>query len=145
MGQEAALLFDHLHLTCVCPSIFGNLITYQPLHLALTHFVFSNSAELLFGSVLLYHYRLIERQWGSAKFASFIAFTAVFSSAIYATVLLVLGKYVGVQRLASGPYAFVYACLFYSFQKIPVSQKFNVFGVTFSDKSYIYIIALQVV
>lgn len=38
-------------------------------------FVFRHPGELLFGSALLYYFRLIERQYGSAKYGSYAVVT----------------------------------------------------------------------
>lgn len=46
--------------------------------------------------------------------------------------------------LASGPYGLIFASFVPFFFDIPVSTRFRVFGVRFSDKSFIYLAGLQV-
>ncbi|KAF3580502.1 hypothetical protein DY000_02028498, partial [Brassica cretica] len=46
--------------------------------------------------------------------------------------------------LTSGPYALVFAYFVPFYLDIPVSKRFNVFGAHFSDKSFIYLVGVQV-
>ncbi|KAJ2902009.1 uncharacterized protein MKZ38_001102 [Zalerion maritima] len=42
--------------------------------------VYSNATEVLFGSMTLYYLRVVERMWGSRKFASFLIISYILSS-----------------------------------------------------------------
>lgn len=46
--------------------------------------------------------------------------------------------------VTSGPYGLLFASFVPFFFDIPVSTRFRVFGVRFSDKSFIYLAGLQV-
>lgn len=46
--------------------------------------------------------------------------------------------------ITSGPYGLIFASFVPFFFDIPVSTRFRVFGVRFSDKSFIYLAGLQV-
>ena len=46
--------------------------------------------------------------------------------------------------ISSGPYGVIFASFVPFFLDIPVSTRFRVFGVHFSDKSFIYLAGLQV-
>ena len=46
--------------------------------------------------------------------------------------------------VTSGPYGLIFASFVPFFLDIPVSTWFRVFGVRFSDKSFIYLAGLQV-
>lgn len=46
--------------------------------------------------------------------------------------------------LTSGPYGLIFASFIPFYLDIPVSTRFRVFGVNFSDKSFIYLAGLQV-
>ena len=71
--------------------------------------VFATPGELLFGSILIYYFRLLERQMGSAKFISYVALAFVIST------LLQIGALVAfpatVKSFASGPYGFVFSSM----------------------------------
>jgi hypothetical protein len=49
-----------------------------------------------------------------------------------------------ISALASGPYGLIFASFIPFFLDIPVTSRFRVFGVNFSDKSFIYLAGLQV-
>lgn len=46
--------------------------------------------------------------------------------------------------LASGPYALIFASFVPFYLDIPVSTRFRVFNIQFSDKAFIYVAGLQV-
>lgn len=50
-----------------------------------------------------------------------------------------------VNLVTSGPYGLIFASFVPFFFDIPVSTRFRVFGVHFSDKSFIYLAGLQVI
>lgn len=60
-------------------------------------------AELIFSAVLLYNFRLFERHYGSAKFASF-ALTAEAFSTLLQLALLSQHSALYIDSLPSGPY-----------------------------------------
>lgn len=49
------------------------------------------------------------------------------------------------MKLTSGPYGLIFASFVPFYFGIPVSTRFRVFGVHFSDKSFTYLAGLQVV
>lgn len=49
-----------------------------------------------------------------------------------------------VNLVTSGPYGLIFASFVPFFFDIPISTRFRVFGVCFSDKSFIYLAGLQV-
>lgn len=96
-----------------------------------THaFAFRNPGELLFGASLLYFYRIFERQWGSAKYGSFVATTCCVAYALEAAASSGLG-----WRSASGPFPLVFANLLSNFVLlVPPMHQFTVFGIKMTDK-----------
>lgn len=48
------------------------------------------------------------------------------------------------STLACGPYGLIFASFIPFFLDIPVTSRFRIFGVNFSDKSFIYLAGLQV-
>ena len=47
--------------------------------------------------------------------------------------------------MASGPYGLIFASFVPFYLDIPVSSRFRIFGINFTDKSFIYLAGLQVV
>jgi hypothetical protein len=102
-----------------------------------THaFAFRNPGELLFGASLLYFYRLFERQWGSAKYGSFLVVTCGLAYALEAAVGAALGG--GLRpagTAASGPFPLLFANLAANFVLlVPPMHQFAVFGFKMTDK-----------
>ncbi|XP_010525469.1 PREDICTED: rhomboid-like protein 20 isoform X2 [Tarenaya hassleriana] len=110
--------------------------------LILSIFAFSSTPELMFGLYLLYYFRVFERQIGSNKYSVFILFSTTVSL-LLETVLLSLLKDPTANLLTSGPYGLIFASFVPFYFDIPVSTRFHVFGVHFSDKSFIYLAGLQ--
>jgi len=46
--------------------------------------------------------------------------------------------------MASGPYGLIFASFVPFYLDIPVSSRFHIFGINFTDKSFIYLAGLQV-
>ncbi|GKV17287.1 hypothetical protein SLEP1_g27815 [Rubroshorea leprosula] len=105
-------------------------------------FAFSSTPELMFGLYLLYYFRVFERQIGSNKYSVFILFSVIVSFLFEVLALAVL-KDPTVNLLKSGPYGLIFASFIPFYLDIPVSTRFRVFGIQFSDKSFIYLAGLQ--
>ncbi|KAL1220135.1 Rhomboid-like protein 18 [Cardamine amara subsp. amara] len=124
-------------------------LTYQDIFekfriwkLIISTFAFSSTPELFSGLYLLYYFRVFERQIGSNKYSVFILFSG-FVSVILEAILLSLFKDPTANLLTSGPYALVFASFVPFYLDIPVTKRFGVFGVNFSDKSFIYLAGVQ--
>uniref|UniRef100_A0A0D9UZG5 UBA domain-containing protein n=1 Tax=Leersia perrieri TaxID=77586 RepID=A0A0D9UZG5_9ORYZ len=106
-------------------------------------FAFQSTPELLFGVYLLYYFRVFERQIGSNKYSVFSLFT-ISVSLLFEVLSLVLLKDTNyLSTLACGPYGLIFASFIPFFLDIPVTSRFRIFGVNFSDKSFIYLAGLQ--
>ncbi|KAK2652079.1 hypothetical protein Ddye_011935 [Dipteronia dyeriana] len=119
--------------------IFRNFRLWK---LIVSVFAFSSAPELMFGLYLLYYFRVFERQIGSNKYSVFILFSITFSL-LFEVLTLALLKDPAVNLLTSGPYGLIFASFIPFYFDIPVSTRFRVFGVHFSDKSFIYLAGLQ--
>ncbi|EEF40203.1 conserved hypothetical protein [Ricinus communis] len=119
--------------------IFGKLRIWK---LIASVFAFSSTPELLFGLYLLYYFRVFERQIGSNKYSVFILFSIAISL-VFEVLALGLLKDPTANLLTSGPYGVIFASFVPFFFDIPVSTRFRVFGVRFSDKSFVYLAGLQ--
>eukprot|EP00270_Netrium_digitus_P006257 TRINITY_DN18590_c0_g1_i1.p1 TRINITY_DN18590_c0_g1~~TRINITY_DN18590_c0_g1_i1.p1 ORF type:complete len:320 (+),score=81.81 TRINITY_DN18590_c0_g1_i1:127-1086(+) len=109
---------------------------------------FQSMPETLFGLYLLYYFRVFERQLGHSKYAVFVVFVALTSSAFQALLLLLLPSEFASQRqqvssMAPGPYGVIFGSLVSFILDIPACTHFSVFSLSFTDKSFIYLAALQ--
>lgn len=119
--------------------IFGKLHLWK---LIVSIFAFSSTPELMFGLYLLYYFRVFERQIGSNKYSVFILFSLL-NSLLLEVLALALFKDPALNKLTSGPYGLIFSSFIPFYFDIPVSTRFRVFGVRFSDKSFIYLAGLQ--
>ncbi|KIW77124.1 hypothetical protein Z517_09570 [Fonsecaea pedrosoi CBS 271.37] len=132
---------------------FSRLLTYQVAH--------TSSTELLVSAVLLYQFRVLERIWGSRKFASFIALVfwcnvVVVPALVVLLKLVTLGWY---NYLPSGSAGLVFALLSAWAEEVPRIYRYKIAtgspaatagggpqqvpGVILSDKSTTYLLAAQ--
>ncbi|XP_022852364.1 rhomboid-like protein 20 [Olea europaea var. sylvestris] len=105
-------------------------------------FAFSSTPELLFGIYLLYYFRMFERQIGSNKYSVFILFSVIVSLLLEILALKLL-KDPSLTILTSGPYGLIFSSFIPFYFDIPVSTRFRVFSLHFSDKTFIYLAGLQ--
>ncbi|KAH9258803.1 hypothetical protein BASA81_002867 [Batrachochytrium salamandrivorans] len=106
------------------------------------HFVFSSSAEILFGSFLIYQFRLLERHWGSPKFAAFFTLCSLISTGVSVVLLLML-RSTGIQRVSPGPFGFISASTVLYFFQVPASYYLKIFGISWSDNVFVYAMSIQ--
>ncbi len=102
------------------------------LQLASRALVFRTQGELLFGCILLYYFRVFERQHGSAKYGSFVcAATSASYLAAYGA-----GRLLGAPAaaIATGPFSVIFACIVHFVFDIPATSRFAVMGVRMTDK-----------
>ncbi|KAI9250730.1 hypothetical protein BY458DRAFT_524427 [Sporodiniella umbellata] len=116
---------------------------HQFWRLLTSHLVFSNSGDFMFGTLLLYMLRVIERQYGTTKYSSFL-FVALVLSTFFEVSALVIGKNIGLERIQGGPYALIFASLYQYYRIVPVTYRFRIFGLTMTDKLYIYVLASHI-
>ncbi|KAF7139258.1 hypothetical protein RHSIM_Rhsim07G0181600 [Rhododendron simsii] len=119
--------------------IFKNLQLWK---LVVSNFAFSSTPELLFGLYLLYYFRVFERQIGSNKYSVFVMFSIVVSL-LFEILALGFLKDSTLNVLTSGPYGVIFSSFVPFYLDIPVSTRFRVFGLRFTDKSFIYLAGLQ--
>ncbi|CAO3607254.1 unnamed protein product [Mucor hiemalis] len=117
-------------------------IHHQFWRLLTSHLAFGNSGDVFFGSLLLYTMRVIERQYGSAKYLAFL-FVATMTSTLLELSALIFGVRVGLKRIPGGPYALIFAALYQYHRIIPVTYRLRVFGITMNDKLFLYVLAFQ--
>jgi len=108
-----------------------------------THYLlFSGMGEGATSVLLLYYFRIFERQMGSAKFAVF-TFTTWMTYAMLFLIWIVVLPQRASSSTSSGPYGLIFALLVQYFFEVPATYHFRVFGVKASDKLLIYLLSIQ--
>ncbi|GLC36343.1 hypothetical protein PLESTB_000771900 [Pleodorina starrii] len=108
---------------------------------ALTHgLVFRSPAELLFGTLVLYYFRLLERESGPSKFGAFAAVSASLAAALQ---WAAQRSGLGLPPCPSGPYGLIFACFVQYYFQVPASNKMVVLGWRLSDKVFMYLLGVQ--
>ncbi|KAJ4479008.1 hypothetical protein J3R30DRAFT_3473292 [Lentinula aciculospora] len=116
---------------------------HQYWRLALHNIAFANSSDLFLAELILFQNGIqVERCFGSLKFASFILVSTLLSTLLQFISLLLFHR-VGLNHLSSGPLTLVFSILYQHSRIVPPTYKFRVFGVAFSNKSFMYTLALQ--
>eukprot|EP00002_Diphylleia_rotans_P013856 TRINITY_DN2699_c0_g2_i11.p1 TRINITY_DN2699_c0_g2~~TRINITY_DN2699_c0_g2_i11.p1 ORF type:complete len:255 (-),score=51.98 TRINITY_DN2699_c0_g2_i11:1546-2310(-) len=105
-----------------------------------SQFVFTSSSEVLFGFVLLYYFRIFERQMGSRKFAFFVLFMMATTTLIYTAILVLFPSLV---YIIPGPYPIIFGSFILFFADIPIAHHYTVQNITFTDKSFVYFLGFQ--
>ena len=100
------------------------------LHFFTQSFVFRHPGELACGTLLLYYFRLFERQRGSAKHGACTASTLAISYALQTAVSAALSTV-----LPPGPYGWIFANFVPFTLDVPPAQRFTIFGVPMTDKA----------
>lgn len=153
----AVSITDSKHLFYI--QVVPHLWKYQQIWRLLTwQACFTNSTELLFAAMTIYHMRIIERLWGSRKFASFLCtlfpVTTILSPIILALILRPLSLN-AINQLPAGPTPLLFALLAQYHAVIPNAYKYRIAtstqsianappnGILFSDKSVTYLLASQ--
>ncbi|KAJ8534141.1 hypothetical protein K7X08_007465 [Anisodus acutangulus] len=109
--------------------------------LIISAFTFSSTPELVFGLYLLYYFRVFERQIGSNKYSVFLLFSFVVSLLLEALALQLIKD--PSLSILSGPYGLIFSSFVPFYLDIPISTRFRVLSLHFSDKTFIYLAGLQ--
>jgi len=135
-------IFDvkhYLHLQLV-PHISRH---HQYWRLATHHVAFSSSSDLLLAELLFYNVGInVERQFGSVKFASFAIVSALVSTILEFSSLILFHRF-GINHIPSGPTALVFSILYQWYRLVPPAYHFRIFGVPLTNKSFTYLLASQ--
>ncbi|CAG8558605.1 6652_t:CDS:2 [Paraglomus brasilianum] len=103
------------------------------LRLLTTYSGFSGTSELIGGWIILYHLRLIERQFGSAKYAAFL-FASTALSTLFELGVSLLGRSFGFTYASTSPYALIFAGLYQYQQIIPDEHNSQSYGLSLNNK-----------
>ncbi len=176
MSSIAASLFDVKHYFYIV--VDTHILRYhQTWRVLIYQLCYTNSSEVLFAAMTLYHLKVIERVWGSRKYAvrshpyssrgtyrtdtpnqSFVLVAGVATSILPPLLLVAVLRPLtfGVfNYLPAGPTPLIFAVLAQYHAIIPHMYKYRLafsaapptndefVGLTFSDKSYRYLLGLQ--
>ncbi|CAI2167811.1 9144_t:CDS:2 [Funneliformis geosporum] len=109
-------------------SSFPLQLTHNELwRLITSHSILTTSGEFFFGSIVMYNLRVIERQFGSSKYAAFFFVSSALST-ILEVGALAIGKRFGVTFIPAGPYGFIFATLYQYNRIIPFTYQYRAFG-----------------
>ncbi|KAI9733788.1 MAG: hypothetical protein M1818_007055 [Claussenomyces sp. TS43310] len=128
---------------------FWRMLIYQ--------FCYTNSSEVLFAAMMVYNLRIIERLWSPRKFASFVLLSYALTTLLTPIVLAIILRPISFNKinyLPAGLTPIIFAILAQYHASIPHIYKYRLAtssspanapfaGLTFSDKSYTYLIAAQ--
>ncbi|TRM67825.1 hypothetical protein BD626DRAFT_626221 [Schizophyllum amplum] len=143
LSSIAVGLFDvkhYFHLQLV-PHISRD---HQYWRLGAHHLAFTSSSDLFLAVLLFFYVGVeVERQFGSVKFSSFALIATLVATLLELSALLLFHS-TGLNSIAGGPTSLVFAILYQYSRVVPSVYRFRVFGLTLSNKSFLYLLALQV-
>ncbi|KZT29415.1 hypothetical protein NEOLEDRAFT_1085321 [Neolentinus lepideus HHB14362 ss-1] len=159
MSFEHAPVTKGLMLGCALASIIAGVFDLKHyLHLQLIphlsrshqywrlfvhHIAYSNSSDLFLAEIILYSVSVnVERAFGSVKFASFAVLSTLVATILEFLSLLLFHRF-GLNYIPSGPTALIFSILYQYSRLIPSVYQFRIFGVPLSNKSYTYLLAVQ--
>lgn len=119
-------------------TVFRNLELWR---FVSSNFVFSGAGEAVVGLILLYYFRVFERQKGSSKYGAFLFISTCISTTLQLVWLMAIQS--DRQVLASGPSAIIFSCFVQFWYDVPGSSYFSIFGVKLSDKFFVYLFGAQ--
>jgi len=155
-GSILASLLDVKHYFYI--SLHVHIWRYQQFWRLLTYqLCYANSAEVLFAAITLYHLRVVERMWGSRKYASFLVVSYVIASVTVPAIAMFLRPITAglFDYVPAGPTPLIFAALAQYHAMIPHLYKYRIAisetpptndlfsGLTLSDKSLKYAVAIH--
>jgi len=106
---------------------------------------FTSSIDLLISILLIFNTSItLERRYGTAKYASFLIISSVLGTGLE-VVALGLGYRFGLDFLPAGPFTVTFSLLYNYDRSVPSSYVYKIFGLSFSSKSLLYLLSLQLV
>lgn len=99
---------------------------------------FQHVGESILAALLLYQFRGMERQMGSRKYGAFLIYCSIIGYGIQSLAL----KWIH-RESATGLYPIIFANMVGYYLDIPPQSSFSALGISLSDKSFIYLLAMQ--
>ncbi|SAM00335.1 hypothetical protein [Absidia glauca] len=106
-----------------------------------SQWVFADVGSTVVGTWLIYKLRIIERRYGSSKFAALVFSSFAMSSLLHQAANLIFGAD---RFTANGPYALLFAILYQYHMIVPSTYQIPVAAnITMTDQFYVYAAAIQ--
>lgn len=108
--------------------------------------LFERTDGAIFGALIFYSMRQIERQMGSSKFAAFIIYVTLFSVLTQQAILQMVSKVLPNRLPPTGPYAVVVGLLLLYWRWVPRRRrvvKTRIFGILITEKIMTYLFVAQ--
>eukprot|EP01080_Neovahlkampfia_damariscottae_P009929 gene9929-2250_t len=126
------------------PELFGygtpNLNILQFYRLITGFFMFNSVGELFFGIILLYCFRLFERNYGSQKFLIFSIISTILTYFFQFTIVVITPHF---NTIWSGAYGIIFSCLVSYILDVPATESYKVWKFNISEKYAIYLLSIQ--
>eukprot|EP01132_Coremiostelium_polycephalum_P002313 gene2313-2852_t len=127
-----------------------NTNTFSILNLLQGYFIFSTLPEMVFGSILMYGFRMFERMMGSSKFTVFLLSSITFSTLIHLILYVVSVPFSVAATSASTvlrttPFAMAFTMLVLYYRDVPPTSWFRLFRIPMNDKILAYLLVIQTV
>ncbi|KAF8165706.1 hypothetical protein B0H34DRAFT_647781 [Crassisporium funariophilum] len=160
MSFENASVTKGLIVACAITSIFAGIFDvkhyfhvqfvphisrhHQYWRLLSHHLAFTNSSDLFVAELILYNVGVqIERQFGSLKYASFV-FVSILVATLLEFMTLILFHRAGLNHISMGLSVLVFSILYQYSRIVPPLYTFRIFGLSLNNKSFNYLLALQI-
>lgn len=109
-----------------------------------SHLVFTDPKDVMCAAILLYHFRIFERRYGSTKYSGLLFGSYLLSIGLITVTLWLFHTFnIQLDPLPSGPYGPLFSLFIPYYCSIPRVAITQVMGVPFTGKSFNYIIGLQ--
>eukprot|EP00127_Corallochytrium_limacisporum_P002158 Clim_evm52s108 gene=Clim_evmTU52s108 len=130
----------------VLPRQFNTMVL-RTFDAGLSRFAFPSAGALCFGCVLLYYFRLLERNFSSRKFAVYLIFTGTVSTAVDVALDFALSyaknPYISLTGSSGGALtALIMASLVQLIMTVPATERVTYSNVTFTNKQVVCLMAL---
>ncbi|ELU15058.1 hypothetical protein CAPTEDRAFT_221027 [Capitella teleta] len=143
--SSVAFIYPLKHHAHIFQSTYDTLYTDRNVtKFLLSKLVFLDPKDIFCAGILLYHFRIFERRFGSRKFASYL-FTSFTLSLLIEAIFLYFSPLLSISLdpMPSGPVAMV-CCMFLPYfcdvPRVPITR---MLGIPITGKSLTYILGLQ--
>jgi len=117
----------------------NGLLLFQLWRLLSHHFLFKNPGDLIVGLLIIYYFRVFERQMGTKNFLSTIITMMLISTSLEIAVLSA-----DLMKLSfEGAYGYIFGLLVLFWFEVPVSSRFSILGINSNDKLFLYLLSFQ--
>ncbi len=124
---------------------------HQWWRLIIWQLAYSNQSEVMFGALLFYNYRVLERMMGSNKYLSYILVCFGYTILVTFGVMIIseLIPFTPSFSVPAGSTSILFALLVQYYDLVPVVYRFEVLGIhpsskiTLTDRIFIFLVSFQ--